>query len=180
MLGALQFWKTNFTSHHPKENAMRFVTLIAAAATAVVMSVSASQAQDLFEAASANPELSTFIRAVEAAGLTEALKGEGPYTVFAPSNAAFEGLGNGVADRVIGNEAQIADIINKHVVVGEFTAADLRGANGRYNSLNGRVVISTSGRGNNGNGAMTFEGNRVGTETDATNGVLFVIEGVAH
>jgi uncharacterized surface protein with fasciclin (FAS1) repeats len=160
---------------------MRFTTLFAAAATALVMSVSASQAQDLFEAASANPELSTFIRAVEAAGLTDTLKGEDPYTIFAPSNAAFEGLGNGVADRVIGDQEQIADIINTHIVEGEFTAADLRGANGRYDSLNGRVVINAAGRGNNGNGALSFEGHAVeGAETDATNGVLFVIDGVAH
>ncbi|MEY4879710.1 MAG: hypothetical protein RJB62_1179 [Pseudomonadota bacterium] len=161
---------------------MRIVTLLAAAATAVVMSVSASQAQDIIEAASANPDLSTFVQAVEAAGLTETLKGEGPFTVFAPNNAAFEALGNGVADRLMGNQAQLAEILGMQILTGEYMSADLQGRNGRYETLNGdRVQVNSMGRGNNGNGAIAIDGNRVvGPDVDATNGVLHVTEGVVH
>jgi uncharacterized surface protein with fasciclin (FAS1) repeats len=75
------------------------------------MSASAANAQSIIEVASANPSLSTFVQAVEAAGLTETLSGEGPFTVFAPSNEAFAELGNGVADRLINqNTEQLAEI----------------------------------------------------------------------
>ena len=137
---------------------------------------------NIVENAMNSADHTTLVAAVVAAGVADTLKGEGPFTVFAPNNAAFEALGNGVADRLMGNQAQLAEILGMQILTGEYMSADLQGRNGRYETLNGdRVQVNSMGRGNNGNGAIAIDGNRVvGPDVDATNGVLHVTEGVVH
>jgi uncharacterized surface protein with fasciclin (FAS1) repeats len=156
---------------------------MAVAVAAFLMSASASNAQNIIEVASANPSLSTFVEAIEAAGLTETLSGEGPYTVFAPTNEAFAELGNGVADRLINqNTEQLAEILGRHILTGEFMSADIGRTNARYESLDGRRVrVNSMGRSSNGGGTIEFEGTAVvQTDVDADNGVIHIVDGVAH
>src|SRR5690606_27274306 len=69
----------------------------------------------------------TLVAAVQAAGLVETLKGEGPFTVFAPVNAAFDALPAGTVDTLLKpeNKDQLAAVLTYHVIAGKFAAADV-------------------------------------------------------
>ena len=80
----------------------------------------------IVEVAQGNPDFSTLVSAVTAAGLGETLSGEGPYTVFAPTNSAFEKLPDGtVEDLTTNNTEQLGSILTYHVVEGSVDAATL-------------------------------------------------------
>jgi transforming growth factor-beta-induced protein len=80
-------------------------------------------------AATNNPELSTLVAAIEAAGLGDTLNGEGPFTIFAPSNEAFAAIPQADLDAVLADTAQLTSILSYHVVEGEsLSAADLAAA----------------------------------------------------
>ncbi len=130
--------------------------------------------------ASETPALSTLVTAVKAAGLVETLEGAGPYTVFAPTNAAFDALPAGTLDTLLKPESidQLKAILTYHVVSGEVLAQDLK---------NGQVITTVQG------GTLTVsimgeevsltdaKGNKVMVEkadVDADNGVVHVISGV--
>jgi len=102
-----------------------------------------AQAQEepgtIVDIAVATPELSTLVAAVEAAGLVETLSGEGPFTVFAPTNEAFEALPEGMLDEVLANPAVLNAILTYHVVPGRFTTANM-GRIVRTPSVYGEVV----------------------------------------
>jgi uncharacterized surface protein with fasciclin (FAS1) repeats len=72
----------------------------------------------------------TLVAAVKAAGLVDALSGKGPFTVFAPVNAAFAALPAGTVDTLLKpeNKAALTQVLTYHVVSGDYTAAKLRGA----------------------------------------------------
>ncbi len=82
------------------------------------------------ENASKASNLTTLVAAVQAAGLIDTLNGDGPFTVFAPTNAAFEKLPAGTVDSLLKPEMkpQLAGILTYHVVAGSMTAADLAAA----------------------------------------------------
>ena len=79
------------------------------------------------ENASKAPNLTTLVTAVGAAGLVDTLMGDGPFTVFAPTNAAFEKLPAGTVDTLVKpeNKATLTHVLTYHVVPGKLTAADL-------------------------------------------------------
>jgi uncharacterized surface protein with fasciclin (FAS1) repeats len=72
--------------------------------------------------------VTTVVAAVQAAGLAETLSGPGPFTVFAPTNAAFEKLPAGTLETLLKpeNKAKLVDILTYHVVAGAYTSADLK------------------------------------------------------
>ncbi|WP_246564781.1 fasciclin domain-containing protein [Ancylobacter sonchi] len=78
--------------------------------------------------ASKAKNLTTLVAAVKAAGLVDTLNGTGPFTVFAPTNAAFDKLPAGTVDKLVqpGMKKQLTEILTYHVVPGKFTAADLK------------------------------------------------------
>lgn len=90
-------------------------------------SASATPTHTLLETAAANGSFKTFGAAVEKAGLTDTLKAAGPFTVFAPTDAAFEKLPSGKLDELLKpeNKAQLAGILNYHVIAGHKSANDL-------------------------------------------------------
>jgi uncharacterized surface protein with fasciclin (FAS1) repeats len=76
-----------------------------------------------------NPDFSTLVAAVTAAGLVETLSGEGPFTVFAPVNTAFDALPEGTVETLTTTETEaLGGILTYHVVAGNIMAADLLGA----------------------------------------------------
>ena len=88
----------------------------------------ATPAQTIPENAEANTDLSTFISAVRQAGMINTLNGTGPYTVFAPSNDAFEALPGGTLENLMkpANKQQLVDLLSNHIIAGQLDAAALQ------------------------------------------------------
>lgn len=133
----------------------------------------AEEAQDIVAIASANEDFSTLVAAVAAAGLVETLQGEGPFTVFAPTNEAFAALPAGLVDKLLlpENKEVLVKILTYHVVSGAVMAADV--AAGEVPSVEGQnITVTTEG------GVMVNNANVVATDIVASNGVIHVIDAV--
>jgi uncharacterized surface protein with fasciclin (FAS1) repeats len=131
------------------------------------------EAGTIVDVASANEDFSTLVAAVDAAGLVETLSGEGPFTVFAPTNEAFDALPEGVLDALLlpENEAVLTSILTYHVVPGEVTSDMI--TDGDVATVEGQsVTISTE------SGVMVNEATVVTPDVDASNGVIHVIDAV--
>ncbi len=147
-----------------------------------------TDAGSIVEVAQSTPELSTLVSAVKAANLGETLSAPGPYTVFAPTNAAFEKVPQATRDELMSpaGQEQLANILTYHVAQGETTAqallAAIEGAGeGGYTleTVNGGMVTAMLDGENvvlrdaAGNTATV-----VRTDVDASNGIVHVIDGV--
>ena len=130
--------------------------------------------EDIVAVASSNSDFSTLVAALTAAELVEALQGAGPFTVFAPNNAAFAKLPAGTVDDLLKpeNKAKLTAILKNHVVSGKVMAADVKA--GPVPTLGGGdVVIAVEGGGAKYGDAMV-----IGTDVLASNGVIHVIDTV--
>ncbi len=87
----------------------------------------APNSKNLVDTAAANGSFKTFGKAIDRAGMTDALRGTGPFTVFAPTDAAFEKLPAGKLDSLFKpeNKEELVSLLNYHVVSGRKTAADV-------------------------------------------------------
>jgi uncharacterized surface protein with fasciclin (FAS1) repeats len=126
-------------------------------------------------AAIETPELSTLVTAVSEAGLVDTLQGEGPFTVFAPTNAAFDALPEGTLDTLLSEDGseQLTSVLTYHVVPGEFAAADL--ADGAtLTTVNGETITVTL------DGGVTLNEDVMVVQADVMtgNGIVHVIDGV--
>lgn len=152
---------------------MRLRTLgIAAAALMALPSL--GSARNIVEIAAADPQFSTLVAAVQAAGLAETLSGTGPFTVFAPTNDAFAKLPAGTVEDLLKpeNKAKLAAILTYHVVAGEVKAADVVKLTAA-GTVNGKdVAIDAS------NGVTINTAKVTVTDIDADNGVIHVIDSV--
>ena len=128
---------------------------------------------NIVEVAIGNPDFSTLVAAVTAAGLGDALSGEGPFTVFAPTNAAFEALPAGLLEKLLLPEHKevLTKILTYHVVAAKVMAADV--AAGDVTTLEGSTfAITTEG------GVKVNASNVTATDVAASNGVIHVIDAV--
>lgn len=138
----------------------------------------AAEQMDIVDTAVASGDFPTLVAAVEAAGLVDTLKAEGPYTVFAPTEEAFAAL---LADLDLTAEELLADtelltsVLTYHVVEGEFLAADVVGLDGEdVPTVNGEsVTISVDG-----DTVMVNDATVVTTDIETSNGVIHVIDAV--
>ncbi|MDP5053837.1 MAG: fasciclin domain-containing protein [Congregibacter sp.] len=131
--------------------------------------------QNIVEIAAGNPDFSTLVAAVKAAGLVDVLVGEGPFTVFAPTNAAFAKLPAGTVETLLKpeNKDQLVAVLTYHVVAGKVMAADVVTLDSAVTVQGEAVSISASDAG------VTVDGaNVVTTDIEATNGVIHVIDTV--
>jgi uncharacterized surface protein with fasciclin (FAS1) repeats len=98
--------------------------------------------QTIVDVATGNTDFSTLVAAVKAAGLVETLSGEGPFTVFAPTNAAFEKLPAGTVDGLLKPEnlEKLKGLLTYHVVAGKFDAAAVTDA---INKNKGKYTVTT-------------------------------------
>jgi uncharacterized surface protein with fasciclin (FAS1) repeats len=133
--------------------------------------------QDIVDIAASNDQFSTLVAAVKAADLVETLKGDGPFTVFAPTNAAFAKLPAGTVEDLLKpeNKDKLVQVLTYHVVPGKVAAADaiqLAGKSAR-SVQGGPIPIRVAG------GTVMVAGARV-TQADimASNGVIHVIDTV--
>jgi len=131
--------------------------------------------KDIVDTAAAAGDFNTLVEAVKAAGLVQTLKGEGPYTVFAPTDAAFAKLPEGTLDSLLEpeNKAKLASILTYHVVAGKVMAADVVTMT-EAKTVNGQMLrISTT------DGKVTVdEANVVKTDIECSNGVIHAIDAV--
>lgn len=138
----------------------------------------AEPTMDIVETATAAGDFTTLVAAVEAAGLVETLQGDGPYTVFAPTDEAFaaalEDLGL-TADELLADTETLASILTYHVVEGDVPAADVVGLDGQaVPTVNGADVEITV----DGETVMVNDATVTTTDIFATNGVIHVIDSV--
>jgi uncharacterized surface protein with fasciclin (FAS1) repeats len=131
---------------------------------------------DIVDTAMANADFSTLVTALKAAELVDALKAEGPFTVFAPTNAAFAALPAGTLDDLLKpeNKEKLQGILKYHVVSGKVMAADIAEGSTDVATLQGaNVAVAKNAEG------VTVGGAKVtGADVAATNGVIHVIDTV--
>ena len=122
-----------------------------------------------------NPDFSTLVAALQAAGLVEALSGDGPFTVFAPTNEAFAQLPEGTVEMLLlpENKDKLVAILTYHVVPGAVMAADVVTLT-EATSLEGDTIAITA----TDEGVMVDEANVTATDIAASNGVIHVIDAV--
>ncbi|MCU0447000.1 MAG: fasciclin domain-containing protein [Microscillaceae bacterium] len=134
-----------------------------------------SEAKTIVALAQGTEDLSTLVKALQAAGLVEALSGDGPFTVFAPTNEAFKALGTTLDDLLKPeNKEKLAGILKYHVVSGKVMAADLKDGQ-KAATLNGaEITISTK------DGVKLNDGKATVSTADvvASNGVVHIINAV--
>jgi uncharacterized surface protein with fasciclin (FAS1) repeats len=149
--------------------------LALAAATLMASPVFAQdQDQDIVDIAAGNEAFSTLVAAVEAADLVDTLKGEGPFTVFAPTDEAFAALPEGTVESLLEpeNKDQLTAILTYHVVPGQVMSGDLSDGMMATTVQGGDVTIGTEG-------GVTVDGaNVVEADIEASNGVIHVIDAV--
>lgn len=151
------------------------VALVLAVSTPASAACGKAHKQDIVDTAIEAKGFSTLVTAVKAAGLVETLKGEGPFTVFAPTDAAFEKLPEGTLESLLKpeNKDTLVGILTYHVVPGKVMAADVvklkkaetvQGSKVRIKVKDGKVKVDKA--------------NVVKTDIECTNGVIHVIDAV--
>lgn len=133
-----------------------------------------ADAKDIVAIAAGNDDFSTLVTAVKAAGLVETLQGDGPFTVFAPTNDAFAKLPDGTVESLLKpeNKDKLTAVLTYHVVPAKVMAADV--SPGNVKTVNGAsATIAVE------DGTVTIDSAEVlQTDIEASNGVIHVIDAV--
>lgn len=155
------------------EETEMFKKVLITGAAAVAMTTSAFSA-DIVDTASEAGNFATLIAAVEAAGLVETLKGEGPFTVFAPRDEAFEALPEGTLDDLLleENRDQLVSILSYHVVSGSVASTDLTEGMTAATVEGSEVTFAMEGE------PKVNDANITQPDIEADNGVIHVIDKV--
>lgn len=144
-------------------------------ATTALTAAKAADA-DIVDTAVAAGNFETLVAAVKAADLVETLKGEGPFTVFAPTDEAFAKLPAGTVDNLLKpeNKDQLVAVLTYHVVPGKVMSSDIAGKEMEVKTVQGSMVdINATGA------SVMVDGATVVTpDIEATNGVIHVIDAV--
>ncbi|MCA1940297.1 MAG: fasciclin domain-containing protein [Caenispirillum bisanense] len=158
---------------------MTLRTALRAAALAAPLALFAAlpaKAADIVDTAAGNPDFETLVAAVKAAGLVDTLKGDGPFTVFAPTDAAFDALPAGTLDTLLKPESkdQLTGILTYHVVPGKIMSGDIAMGETMVETVNGKQIkVQKTADG------VMVDGAKVTTADIATdNGVIHVIDSV--
>ncbi len=158
------------------------ITMVALAALAAVSFSSTAFAgygstkaggKDIVQVAKGAGSFNTLLKAVQVAGLTKTLKGEGPFTVFAPTDEAFAKLPAGALDGLLHDPAKLKAVLLYHVVSGKVLAKDVVGLT-EATTINGAKITIDAKNGVVLNGSSTV----VKTDVKASNGVIHVIDTV--
>ena len=127
---------------------------------------------NIIDIASQDKELSILVTAIKTADLVETLNGSGPFTVFAPTNAAFNKLPSGTLDNLLNDKKQLTAILTYHVLSGDVMSKDIE--NGTVTTVEGQdLVINKTDTGVTVNNA-----NVVKADIKASNGVVHEIDNV--
>jgi uncharacterized surface protein with fasciclin (FAS1) repeats len=152
--------------------------------TLVVLAVTAfagpRQSSDIVDTAMSAPGFKTLVTAIKAAGLVDTLKGKGPFTVFAPTDAAFAKLEKAKPGTIASllkpaNKAKLVSILTYHVVAGKFLAKDVMGLKNKTSvkTVNGKSIVIS-----NKHGVSVNHSKVIKTDILTSNGVIHVIDTV--
>ncbi len=131
-------------------------------------------AADIVDTAAGNNDFTTLVAAVKAAGLVETLKGDGPFTVFAPTNEAFAALPAGTVEDLLKpeNKDKLTAILTYHVVPGKVMSSDLKDGMAAKTAQGTEVKIDLD------NGPMVNDAKVISADIATDNGVIHVIDKV--
>jgi len=135
---------------------------------------SAGAMGDIVEVATEAGSFTTLLAAATAADLVETLKGEGPYTVFAPTDEAFAALPEGTLDALLADPEALADVLLYHVVAGKVTSDQVVGLTSADSVQGSPIAISVV----DGTVMLNDSAKVVTTDIEASNGVIHVIDAV--
>jgi uncharacterized surface protein with fasciclin (FAS1) repeats len=136
------------------------------------LSAASGTAADLVETASTSGSFKTFLAAAKASGIADKLKNSGPYTIFAPGDAAFNKLPPGTVDALMKDKTRLAEVLAYHVIPGKVTVADVKP--GKVRTMQGELLTLTSD-----NGKVTVDdANVIQSDLIADNGVIHEIDTV--
>ena len=140
-------------------------------ASALTLAALGAQAKDIVDTAVAAGNFKTLATALTAAGLIDTLKGKGPFTVFAPTDAAFAKIPKADLDKLLADKAKLTAVLTYHVVPGKVMAKDVKA--GKVKTVQGgEITVATTG-------GVTVDGAKVSaTDIVASNGVIHVIDSV--
>lgn len=147
--------------------------VVASAQGMATTSKAVAPTMDIVETAVSAGSFKTLAAALQAAGLVDALKGKGPFTVFAPTDEAFAKLPAGTVDALLKDKAKLTAILTYHVVAGEVPASQvvkltsaktLNGAEVKISTMDGKVMVNNA--------------HVVKTDVKASNGIIHVIDTV--
>ncbi|MGD2123206.1 MAG: fasciclin domain-containing protein [Gemmatimonadota bacterium] len=128
---------------------------------------------DIVQTAQDAGSFSTLLTALDAAGLTSALQGDGPFTVFAPTDEAFAAIDSEVLTDLLGDNELLTAVLTYHVVPGRFTSTDVAGLS-EAPTLNGKdVALSFDGM-----NVMVDEAMVIAADVEASNGIIHVVDQV--
>lgn len=129
--------------------------------------------KDIVDTAIEAGSFNTLVTAVQAAGLVETLKGDGPFTVFAPTDAAFAAIPKADLEALLADREKLTAVLTYHVVSGKVMAADVVGLDSATTVQGSDIDIEVAG------GGVTVDGaNVVTTDIETSNGVIHVIDAV--
>ncbi len=157
---------------------MGILRTLAAASIAAPLALGAlaAKAADIVDTAASNADFETLVAAVKAADLVDTLKGEGPFTVFAPTDDAFAKLPEGTVEDLLKpeNKDQLVAVLTYHVVPGKVMAGDIMGKQTMAETVQGQSLeIDATGA-----GVMVDNASVVQADIEASNGVIHVIDTV--
>ena len=150
---------------------MHFLLTIAMALV-LLTPLGAARAGNLIDTAASAGSFKTFLASVKAAGLSDSLRNQGPFTVFAPSDDAFAKLPRGTMSALLKDKVRLAQLLTHHIVAGKILISEVKP--GALKTIQGDAVTLTSD-----NGKVTIDGANV-TQSDlsADNGVIQAIDAV--
>lgn len=156
-------------------NITRRFTLALIAIVPLAVANFSVKASDIVDTAASNDQFSTLVAAVKAAGLVETLKGDGPFTVFAPTNAAFAALPAGTVDNLLKpeNKDQLIAVLTYHVVPGRVMSSDIAGKTAEVATVQGSTVSINAT-----SGVMIDNATVTTADIITSNGVIHVIDQV--
>ncbi|MFN3225508.1 MAG: fasciclin domain-containing protein [Hyphomicrobiales bacterium] len=161
---------------------MRFSQLLGTTAAAAVVSLGMAGAayaddhvKDIVDTAVEAGSFTTLVAAVQAAGLEDTLRGEGPFTVFAPTDEAFAALPEGTVENLLlpENLETLQAVLTYHVLPGKVMSADIAGQELSVATVEGSEVMVNAM-----DGVMVDSANVVTADIEASNGVIHVIDAV--
>jgi uncharacterized surface protein with fasciclin (FAS1) repeats len=149
------------------------IAVIALVATGTTPVHGDQHKKDIVDTAVAAGSFETLVAAVKAAGLVETLKGEGPFTVFAPTDEAFAKLPEGTVEALLKDKDKLTAILTYHVVSGKVMAADVVKLSSAKTVQGQNVMIKASDK-----GVMVNDAKVIKTDIETSNGVIHVIDTV--
>ncbi len=154
---------------------LRNFVLVLLASLPMALTAGTANSDDIVDTAASGEQFSTLVAAVKAAGLVDTLKGDGPFTVFAPTNEAFAALPAGTVESLLKpeNKDQLVAVLTYHVIPGKVSAADIAGKVIKVETVQGSALSIDATE-----GVMVDNAKVTKADIITSNGVIHVIDKV--